>query len=151
MPSFATIMSSVSTKHRPRRRATIRPTEDLPAPMKPTRITLFDIGREIVAFSEPAGTVAAPVSPVHRVVGRRAPVGTVSHPAAPALGEIVIHARLGPDTDHEGDGLGGGHEARLVERHADRIARAEPKQRRLLGRIPAGVTWADPVGDSQRL
>jgi hypothetical protein len=39
-PSRATIMSSVSTKHRPRRRASNRPTEDFPAPMKPTRMTL---------------------------------------------------------------------------------------------------------------
>src|SRR6266508_834424 len=35
-PSLAVIMSSVSTKQRPSRRARMRPTEDLPAPMKPT-------------------------------------------------------------------------------------------------------------------
>ena len=35
----AVIMSSVSTKQRPRRCASIRPHTDFPAPMKPTRIT----------------------------------------------------------------------------------------------------------------
>src|SRR2546425_7663383 len=38
--SRATIMSSVSTKQRPSRRASSRPTTDFPAPMKPTRMTL---------------------------------------------------------------------------------------------------------------
>src|SRR5262245_23141883 len=39
-PSRATIMSSVSTKQRPSRRATSRPQTDFPAPMNPTSITL---------------------------------------------------------------------------------------------------------------
>ncbi len=38
-PSRLVIMSSVSTKHRPRRFASIRPQTDFPAPMNPTRIT----------------------------------------------------------------------------------------------------------------
>src|SRR5439155_18033142 len=39
-PSRATIMSSVSTKQRPSRRARSRAIADFPAPMKPTRMTL---------------------------------------------------------------------------------------------------------------
>src|SRR5262249_55751968 len=39
-PWLATIMSSVSTKQRPRRRASKRPHTDLPAPMNPTSTML---------------------------------------------------------------------------------------------------------------
>ena len=39
-PSAAVIMSSVSTRHRPSRRARRRPTDDLPAPMNPTKTIL---------------------------------------------------------------------------------------------------------------
>ena len=43
-PSRAVIIASVSTKQRPRRRASMRPTVDFPAPMKPTRMTFRGAG-----------------------------------------------------------------------------------------------------------
>src|SRR3990170_8714866 len=43
-PSIAAIMSSVSTKQRPRRLASRRPTADFPAPMKPMRMMFLRSG-----------------------------------------------------------------------------------------------------------
>src|SRR5215470_2187521 len=135
-PSWAMIMSSVSTKQSPRRRARMRPTEDFPAPMKPTRITLSDMTPTIVS-SAPAGAL-----PAHGHRGGRSAIGTVTHPAAAALGEVVVHPRGRSHADEKGDALSRGHHARLVEGDADRLTRAEHEERRLLGGIPARVARA---------
>src|SRR5207247_4140767 len=154
-PSFPTIISSVSTRQRPSRRARIRPTEDFPAPMKPTRITLSAMTGEILALSAAARLLtrgpgkATRSSPVHRERSRRAAIGAVAHPAATALGEVVVHAGFGAEPHQEGDALGRGHEAGVVERHCDRPARAEPEERRLLGGVPPRVAGTDAVGDPE--
>src|SRR5262245_25585671 len=95
-PSWAMIMSSVSTKQRPRRRARMRPTEDFPAPMKPTRITLSDMTPTIVSPAS-AGTL-----PAHSHRGGRPPIGAVAHPAAAALGEVMVHPRVRADAHEDG-------------------------------------------------
>src|SRR5262245_6049274 len=139
-PSWAMIMSSVSTKQRPRRRARMRPTEDFPAPMKPTRITLSDMTPTIVSPAL-AGTL-----PAHGDRGGRPPIGAAAHPAAAALGEVVVHPRGRPYSDEKGDALPRRHHARLVEDDADGLARAQREERRLLGGVPARVARADAVG-----
>src|SRR5215471_4655441 len=118
-PSWAVIMSSVSTKQRPRRRARMRPTEDLPAPMKPTRITLSDIAPTILS---PA---AAAALPAHGDQGGHPPIGALAHPAASALGEVVVHAHGWSHADQEGDTLGRRHHARGIEGDPDRLTRAQ--------------------------
>jgi len=54
--------------------------------------------------------------------GGGAAVGAVGHPAAAALGEVVVHAGLGPDADKEGDALARRHHAGVIERDADGVA-----------------------------
>src|SRR5918996_4695632 len=62
-PSRETMMSSVSTKQRPRRRARSRPQADFPAPMNPTRMTL-SAGIAAILTSGGAGSdVAARLDP----------------------------------------------------------------------------------------
>src|SRR5262249_50027612 len=138
--SWAVIMSSVSTKQRPRRRARMRPTEDLPAPMKPTRITLSDIAPTIVSPAA-AGALSA-----HGDQASARPIGALAHPAASGLGEVVVHAHGGSHADQEGDALGRRHHARGVEGDPDRLARAQREEGRLLGSVPARIARADTVG-----
>src|SRR5439155_8596097 len=152
--SRATILSSVSTKQRPRRRASSRPTDDFPAPMKPTRITLsagIPPSYQIARFRDPrAGWRAHPDPrglPVHGMTGGDAAVGAVAHPAARALAEVVVHARGRTRAGQERDGLHGCHEAGRVQADGDRVGRAQPEQLALLGHVPVAVARADPVGD----
>src|SRR5262249_31099081 len=120
-PSAAAIISSVSTKQRPRRRASRRPQTDLPAPMNPTIITL---SRRIPASYQIALAPAvmwlddgAPpaASAVDARAGRRAAVRALAHPAAGALAEVVVDLRARSRGGQERDGFHGRHEARLVE------------------------------------
>src|SRR6266545_1836991 len=116
-------MSSVSTKQRPSRRARSRPTEDLPAPMKPTRITLSPMC--------PPSLSPHPVARLPHGAGGGGPaIGAVAHPAAPALGEVVVDPRVGADADQPADALARRHEGRLVQPHADGIARAQAEEHR---------------------
>src|SRR5574342_320470 len=140
-PSAAAIMSSVSTKQRPSLMARMRPTEDLPAPMKPTRITLSAISPAIVS---PRPGVALPAN---RGGGGGAAIRAVRQPAASALGKVVVRPRLGSDADQEGDALARRHHAGVVERHADEDTGAEAEERGLRGRVPPRVAWADAVRD----
>src|SRR3989454_6916796 len=140
-PSLAVIMSSVSTKQRPSRLARSRPTEDLPAPMNPTRITLSLMPPAIVTLRLPDGLS------VHRGGGGSAAIVAVAHPAPPALREVVIHARLGPDAYQNRDALAGDHDAGVIEGHIDGQAGAEAKERDLLRGVPTRIAWADSIGD----
>src|SRR5262249_10008099 len=90
-----------------------------------------------------------PCSAMHGGDRRPAPERAVAHPASPALGEVVVHPRLGADADEERDRLHRRHEARLVQGYPDRRPGAEAKQRRLLRGVPAGVAGADPVGHAK--
>src|SRR5262245_32282668 len=137
-PAAATIISSVSTKQRPRRRARMRPTELLPAPMNPTRMTLSSID---LSYHRPAGRHL----PADGHDGGGATVCAVTHPAAAALGEIVIDPRGHAHSHQERNALAGGHHTGSIQRHADRIARAELEESGLLGGVPAGIAGADAV------
>src|SRR5262245_41948451 len=123
-PSAAAIISSVSTKQRPRRRASKRPQTDFPAPMNPTRITLScRIPASYQIALAPAATWVGGERPGSSAVdagtGRRATVGAIAHPAAGALTEVVIDLRARSRGGQERDGLHGRHEACLVEADAD--------------------------------
>ena len=71
--------------------------------------------------------------------GGRPAIGAVAHPAAAALGEVVVHPRLGADAHQPADALARRHEARLVQAHADGLARAQAEERRLLRGVPSRV------------
>src|SRR5882724_12150901 len=86
---------------------------------------------------------------MHGLVGGRPAVGAVAHPASRALAEVVVDPRAGAGRGEEGDRLDRGHEARLVQPDADRVARAHAEQRSLLGYVPAAVAGAHAVRDRQ--
>src|SRR5262245_18960086 len=120
-PSAAAIISSVSTKQRPRRRASRRPQTEFPAPMNPTRITLsrrIPASYQIVlapAVMWVGGGARRGGSAVDARASRRAAVGALAHPAAGALAEVVIDLRVHARRGQERDGFHGRHEARVVE------------------------------------
>src|SRR5262245_51420736 len=133
-------MSSVSTRHRPRRRASRRPTEDFPAPMNPTSTMLsVDI----------ASMLPDRVPGSHGTPERRPAEGTARHPTTGALAEVVVDTGLDPGSDQERDALNWSHEARLVQGDPDGVSRAKPEQRLLIGDVPPSIAGADPVGDAE--
>src|SRR6266436_8168209 len=150
--SRATIMSSVSTRQRPRRRASSRPQTDLPAPMNPTSTMLSRRILRIVSDraprdGRPGGTPHG--LSVHGLAGGPAAVRAVGHPAPRALAEVVVDPRSGAGGGDQGNGLHGGHEAGRVEADTDRVARTHAEQQLLLGHVPAPVAGAHPIRDRQ--
>src|SRR5262249_52707596 len=135
-PSAAVIMSSVSTKQRPRRRASKSPHTGLPAPLYPPQHPRI--------VSDRLHTGGELDSAVHGS-GRRGPaVGAVAHPAPGALAEIVVDPGPRAGGGQQGDRLHRRHEAGLVEPDADRIAGADGEERLLFGDVPMAVPGADP-------